>query len=96
VASITREDRRRVTGHAAHVLWLTGYSGSGKSTLAAAAETRLHREYGLHTFLLDGDLLRAGLNKDLGFTDAGRAENIRRAGEVAACYTKPGWSSSPP
>jgi bifunctional enzyme CysN/CysC len=64
------------------VLWFTGLSGSGKSTIANLVEKRLHR-MNRHTFLLDGDNVRHGLNKDLGFTEADRIENIRRVGEVA-------------
>ena len=64
------------------VLWFTGLSGSGKSTIANAVEKRLY-EMGLHTYLLDGDNVRHGLNKDLGFTEADRVENIRRVAEVA-------------
>jgi adenylylsulfate kinase len=90
IHSLTREDRCRVTGHAAHVLWLTGYSGSGKSTLANAVEISLHRQFRAHTFLLDGDLIRSGLNKDLGFSPAERSENIRRIGEVAHLFYQAG------
>jgi bifunctional enzyme CysN/CysC len=64
------------------VLWFTGLSGSGKSTIANLVEKKLHR-MNRHTFLLDGDNVRHGLNKDLGFTEADRIENIRRVGEVA-------------
>ena len=64
------------------VLWFTGLSGSGKSTVAGALENELHRA-GYHTYLLDGDNVRFGLCKDLGFSDADRKENIRRVGEVA-------------
>jgi bifunctional enzyme CysN/CysC len=64
------------------VLWFTGLSGSGKSTIASLVEKRLHAE-GRHTYTLDGDNVRHGLNRDLGFTDADRVENIRRVGEVA-------------
>src|SRR5690606_19200106 len=64
------------------VIWFTGLSGSGKSTLANALERRLHAA-GRHTYLLDGDNVRHGLNRDLGFTDADRVENIRRVAEVA-------------
>jgi len=71
------------------VLWLTGLSGSGKSTIANALETRLHLQ-GRHTFLLDGDNVRHGLNRDLGFTDADRVENIRRISEVAKLMTDAG------
>jgi bifunctional enzyme CysN/CysC len=64
------------------VLWLTGLSGAGKSAIANATEARLNA-MGVHTALLDGDNLRGGINKDLGFTETDRVENIRRAGEVA-------------
>ena len=64
------------------MLWFTGLSGAGKSTIANLVEARLHAR-GRHTFLLDGDNVRLGLNKDLGFTAADRVENIRRAGEAA-------------
>ena len=64
------------------ILWFTGLSGSGKSTIANIVEKKLCAE-GRHTYLLDGDNVRHGLNKDLGFTDADRVENIRRIGEVA-------------
>jgi bifunctional enzyme CysN/CysC len=64
------------------VLWFTGLSGSGKSTIANLVEKKLH-SLGRHTYLLDGDNVRQGLNKDLGFTDADRVENIRRVAEVA-------------
>jgi bifunctional enzyme CysN/CysC len=67
---------------APRLLWFTGLSGAGKSTIANLVEARLHAR-GRHTFLLDGDNVRLGLNKDLGFTDADRVENIRRAGEAA-------------
>ncbi|MCY1670637.1 sulfate adenylyltransferase subunit CysN [Novosphingobium sp. SL115] len=71
------------------VLWFTGLSGSGKSTIANLVEKRLHA-VGKHTFLLDGDNVRHGLNKDLGFTEADRIENIRRVGEVARLMTDAG------
>ena len=71
------------------ILWFTGLSGSGKSTIANAVEKKLHAN-GKHTFLLDGDNVRHGLNKDLGFTDADRIENIRRIGEVAKLMTDAG------
>jgi bifunctional enzyme CysN/CysC len=64
------------------VLWFTGLSGAGKSTIANLVEAKLYR-MGCHTCLLDGDNIRCGLNKDLGFTDADRAENVRRIGEVS-------------
>ena len=70
-------------------IWFTGLSASGKSTIANMVETRLHAA-GAHTVLLDGDNVRHGLNKDLGFTDADRVENIRRVGEVAKLMTDAG------
>lgn len=80
--SIRRADRERLNGHTGRVIWFTGLSGSGKSTIANALEVELHRQ-GKRTYLLDGDNIRQGLNKDLGFTDADRVENIRRIAEVA-------------
>ncbi len=80
--SITPAQRERMNGHAAQVLWFTGLSGAGKSTLANALEVALHAR-GMRTYLLDGDNLRHGLNRDLGFTEADRVENIRRVAEVA-------------
>ncbi|HSI07389.1 MAG: adenylyl-sulfate kinase [Rariglobus sp.] len=71
------------------VIWLYGLSGSGKSTLAIALERRLHAE-GVTTHLLDGDNVRIGLNRDLGFTDADRSENIRRIAEVAKLFVQAG------
>ena len=69
-------------GQTPKLLWFTGISGAGKSTIANLVEKKLHA-LGRHSFLLDGDNVRHGLNKDLGFTDADRVENIRRVGEVA-------------
>jgi bifunctional enzyme CysN/CysC len=80
--SITRPDREKLNGHKGKVIWFTGLSGSGKSTLANALEMELHSR-GMSTYILDGDNIRQGLNKDLGFTDADRVENIRRIAEVA-------------
>ncbi len=80
--SITREDREKQNGHRGKVIWFTGLSGSGKSTLANALEKELHAR-GKRTYILDGDNIRQGLNKDLGFTEADRVENIRRVAEVA-------------
>ena len=71
------------------VVWLTGLSGSGKSTIARALEARLRAEQKL-VYVLDGDVIRRGLNSDLGFSDADRAENIRRAGHVAAMLADAG------
>jgi bifunctional enzyme CysN/CysC len=71
------------------VLWFTGFSGAGKSTIANLVEKKLHA-LGRHTYLLDGDNVRKGLNKDLGFTDADRVENIRRVAEVSALMVDAG------
>ena len=79
---VSREAHARIKGQKPKVLWFTGLSGAGKATIANLVEKKLHA-LGRHTFLLDGDNLRHGLNKDLGFTDADRIENIRRVGEVA-------------
>ena len=79
---VTREARAHIKGQRPAVLWFTGLSGAGKSTIANLAEKKLH-SLGRHTVLLDGDNVRHGLNRDLGFTDADRVENIRRVGEVA-------------
>jgi bifunctional enzyme CysN/CysC len=79
---VDREAREVLNGHPSKVLWLTGLSGSGKSTIADAVERRLH-SLGIRSFILDGDNLRSGLNKDLGFTPEDRAENVRRVAEVA-------------
>jgi bifunctional enzyme CysN/CysC len=80
--TVDRETRARLKGQKPVILWLTGMSGSGKSTVANAVEARLLAR-NAHTTLLDGDNLRHGLNRDLGFTDTDRVENIRRVGEVA-------------
>ncbi len=80
--SVDRSARERLSGHRGRVAWLTGLSGSGKSTIASAAEQLLH-EQGFRTYILDGDNVRHGLSKDLGFTVADRIENIRRIAEVA-------------
>ncbi len=84
--SITRANRSQLNGHKPAVLWFTGLSGSGKSTIANAVENRLYHAFQAHTFLLDGDLIRTGLNKDLDFSDGGRKENIRRIAEVARLF----------
>src|SRR2546421_3001322 len=79
---VNREAHSELKGHQPCAVWFTGLSGAGKSTIANLVEKRLHA-MGHHTFLLDGDNVRHGLNRDLGFTDADRVENIRRVGEVA-------------
>ena len=79
---VNRRSRAAIKGQQPAVLWLTGLSGAGKSTIANLVEKRLHA-LGRHTYLLDGDNVRHGLNRDLGFTDADRVENIRRVAEVS-------------
>ncbi|MDO9484703.1 MAG: adenylyl-sulfate kinase, partial [Actinomycetota bacterium] len=79
---VDRNARQLLNGHPGKVLWLTGLPGSGKSTIADAAVRKLHA-LGVHTYVLDGDNVRTGLNKDLGFTPEDRAENVRRVAEVA-------------
>jgi adenylyl-sulfate kinase len=79
---ITRQQREALNGHRAGVVYLTGLSGAGKSTLAALLEQQLH-ERGMRAYVLDGDDLRAGLCRDLGFSDAARVENVRRVTETA-------------
>ncbi|WP_420467833.1 sulfate adenylyltransferase subunit CysN [Panacagrimonas sp.] len=86
---VTRESRAELKQQKPAVLWFTGLSGSGKSTIANLVEKKL-AHLGKHTFLLDGDNIRHGLNKDLGFTQADRIENIRRIGEVAKLMTDAG------
>ncbi|HEX8063014.1 MAG TPA: adenylyl-sulfate kinase, partial [Allosphingosinicella sp.] len=79
---VTPQSRAAMKGQTPRLLWFTGLSGAGKSTIANLVEKKLHLA-GRHTFLLDGDNVRLGLNRDLGFSDADRAENIRRVGETA-------------
>lgn len=86
---VSRDERELRSGHRGAVIWLTGLSGAGKSTLAMALERRLFAQ-GASVYVLDGDNVRAGLNSDLGFSAADRAENIRRIGEVAALFADAG------
>ena len=79
---VSAEARAAMKGQRPFVLWLTGLSGAGKSTLAEAIDQRLHGR-GLHSYVLDGDIMRHGLNRDLGFSADDRRENIRRTGEVS-------------
>jgi adenylyl-sulfate kinase len=88
-ANVTAEDRERSKGQRGAALWFTGLSGAGKSTIAALVDRRL-QDAGRHSFILDGDNLRFGLCKDLGFSPEDRAENIRRLGEVARLFVDAG------
>ncbi|WHY92386.1 adenylyl-sulfate kinase [Neobacillus cucumis] len=87
--TITKNDRRSQNGHGSCTLWFTGLSGSGKSTIANAVSNELFR-LGINEYVLDGDNIRHGLNKDLGFSEHDRTENIRRIGEVAKLFVDSG------
>jgi len=87
--AVTRGDREAANGHRGFTVWFTGLSASGKSTLAVALEKALF-EKGYHTFILDGDNIRHGLNRNLGFSPEDREENIRRLGEVAKLFREAG------
>ncbi len=86
---IGREQRARLLGHRAATIWFTGLSGSGKSTVAVELEGRLH-EHGVLSYRLDGDNVRMGINRNLGFSAQDRTENIRRIGEVAKLFVDSG------
>lgn len=88
-AAITKSDRQSLNGHKSCALWFTGLSGSGKSVLANAVDEKLYR-MGIQSYVLDGDNIRHGLNKDLGFRTEDRIENIRRIGEVAKLFVDSG------
>ena len=88
-STVTRDARAKQRGHRSAILWFTGLSGAGKSTLANAVNSALF-EQGLACYVLDGDNIRHGLCKDLGFSDADREENIRRIGEVAKLFVDAG------
>jgi len=87
--AITRPDRERMKNHQGFTIWFTGLSASGKSTIASALEEALY-EKGYHTYILDGDNVRHGLNRNLGFSPEDREENIRRLGEVAKLFRDAG------
>jgi adenylylsulfate kinase len=87
--AVTRTDREGVNGNKSCIVWLTGLSGSGKSTIAVALEKALWSR-GVRSYILDGDNIRHGLNKNLGFSPADRTENIRRIGEVAKLFVDAG------
>ncbi len=87
--NVTKQDREKMKLHKGAVLWFTGLSGSGKSTISVELENALHAA-GVHTYRLDGDNVRHGLNADLGFSDADRIENMRRIGEVSRLFVDAG------
>ncbi len=87
--TVTKEQRQELNGHKPAIIWLTGMSGSGKSTIANILDQYLHK-CGAHTYILDGDNIRSGLNKNLGFSDDDRKENIRRISEVAKLFADSG------
>ncbi len=86
---VSRNQREKVSGHPGIVIWFTGLSASGKSTIANALDVELNKR-GLRTYILDGDNVRMGLNKDLGFSPESRKENIRRISEVAKLFADSG------
>ena len=86
---VSRNQREKVSGHPGKVIWFTGLSASGKSTIANALDAELNKR-GLRTYILDGDNVRMGLNKDLGFSPESRKENIRRISEVAKLFADSG------
>ena len=88
-SGISRQERQSRQNHRAFIAWFTGLSGAGKSTLAAAVEQHLH-DKGCRTILLDGDNIRHGLSQDLGFSEADRAENLRRVAEVSKLFLEAG------
>lgn len=86
---VSSADRQKLNGHKVAVLWFTGLSAAGKSTVANTVDHKLHA-MGKHTYILDGDNIRMGLNKNLGFSAEDRTENIRRIGEVAKLFSDAG------
>ncbi|MFZ6026637.1 MAG: adenylyl-sulfate kinase [Chloroflexota bacterium] len=88
--TLSHAERVAIKPHRPACLWFTGLSGSGKSTIANAVEVRLNRDFHAHTYLLDGDNIRSGLNGDLGFSPKDRTENIRRLSEVAKLFVDAG------
>ncbi|MCF6093259.1 adenylyl-sulfate kinase [Microaerobacter geothermalis] len=88
-SSVKKEDRHRLNGHRSGVIWFTGLSGSGKSTLANAVDRELYK-HNIRSYVLDGDNIRHGLNRNLGFSPEDRQENIRRIGEVSKLFVDAG------
>lgn len=88
-SEVTKQERQSRNGHKSAILWFTGLSGSGKSTVSVALEKALH-DRGIHSYRLDGDNVRHGLNHNLGFSPEDRTENIRRIGEVSKLFVDAG------
>ncbi|MFT6243319.1 MAG: adenylylsulfate kinase [Salibacteraceae bacterium] len=86
---LAKEDRQSIKNHSSFLIWFTGLSGSGKSTLSSAVEQKLHK-MGVHTYPLDGDNVRNGINKNLSFTAEDREENIRRVAEISKLFIDAG------
>ena len=86
---LAKEDRQSIKSHSSFLIWFTGLSGSGKSTLSGAVEQKLHK-MGVHTYPLDGDNVRNGINKNLSFTTEDREENIRRVAEISKLFIDAG------
>ena len=91
---VSRDERSQLKGHKGAVLWFTGFSASGKSTIANAVDYKLYLA-GKHSFVLDGDNVRMGLNKNLGFAPEDREENIRRVAEVGKLFADSGMCQTP-
>jgi len=89
LSGVSRADRMHLNGHVSKVIWFTGLSGAGKSTLAVNLERKLYN-FGIRTYILDGDNVRHGLNSNLGFTPEDRKENIRRLGEMSKLFIDAG------
>jgi adenylyl-sulfate kinase len=86
---VSKSERTSINKHRPCLIWITGLSGAGKTTVSTALDRRLF-DMGIHTYMLDGDLLRDGLNSDLGFSETDRVENIRRVGEVSRLFVDAG------
>ncbi|MDR6301834.1 adenylyl-sulfate kinase [Mesonia maritima] len=89
IYSLSRENRENKYGHSSYLVWFTGLSGSGKSTLANALEKKLFQQE-KHTYVLDGDNIRQGINRDLDFSEKGRSENLRRIAEISKLFIDAG------
>lgn len=88
-SKVSRSEHNKQLGHSSFVIWLTGLSGSGKSTIASQLQSELY-DLDVHSYVLDGDNIRLGINSDLDFSEEGRAENLRRIAEIAKLFTDAG------